>query len=139
MIEWARAQMQESGVPDRHQSVIEEMLVLFWDHSEDQGFSEDAVQEFLDVFSELALNHALVEERVDEVWVQSKPGALFVRDTVRVRADAYSSSAGLLHNGRIGVVTAIRYGDVHVRYTDGKNPTPESVRHSPYSLEKQIQ
>jgi hypothetical protein len=73
-----------------------------------------------------------------ETWAQARPGNIVVGDTVRVRSDAYDSTVGVAHNGRVGVVTAIRYGNIFMRYTD-VGPTPLNLpRHKIQVLEKKV-
>ena len=44
----------------------------------------------------------------------------------------------MLHNGRRGVVVGVRYGDVIVKMTDGKEPALEGAHYPPQKLEKLI-
>jgi hypothetical protein len=97
-------------------------------------------KEAAEVFSKLALNHALLEpkQNVEEVWVPAMPGQLTVGDEVRVLADAFQDQSGTIHNGRRGKITALRYGDVIFKSTDGKEPLLDGAHYSPYKLEKRI-
>jgi hypothetical protein len=90
------------------------------------------------VFTKLAVGHALVVDDKSDVWTPAMPGKLKVGDTVRVKFDAFSGDLGRLHNGRIGVITAIRYGDIIVRTTDGKKPQINGAHYSPFHLEKRV-
>lgn len=139
-LEWAREQLKAVGMDGTKGELIQQLLELYLPKAVRQGWDADNQQKVLGMFYELALGHALVAQQDDEdaVWVQAQPGQLVVADTVRVRRDGYSGSAGLVHNGRVGVITALRYGDIHVRYTDGLEPSHDFIRHSPHVLEKRV-
>jgi hypothetical protein len=92
----------------------------------------------LDVFHELAQGHAIVKDD-DFTWVQARRGDIKVRDVVRVKADAYNiEDIAYLHNGRIGVVIAIRSGDIIVDITDEQEPELKGVHYAPENLEKRV-
>lgn len=90
------------------------------------------------IASKLVRGHALVEDVKDEKWVPVQPGFIKVNDTIRVKSDAYEGELGIIHNGRRGVVTAIRSGDIIINSNDGLEPRLDGVHHSPYKLEKKI-
>lgn len=90
------------------------------------------------IASKLVQGHALVEERKDEKWIPVQPGFIKVNETVRVMSDAFDGELGVLHNGRRGVVIAIRSGDIIVRSNDGLEPLLDGVHYSPYKLEKLV-
>jgi hypothetical protein len=86
------------------------------------------------------VNYALKEAQpeVDAVWIPLQPGQITVGDQVRVMSDAFDDKTGMIHNGRLGKVMAIRYGDVIFKSTDGKSPELNGVHYSPYKLEKRV-
>jgi hypothetical protein len=92
----------------------------------------------VEVFSKLALGHAIVPTKSDESWVPVRAGAIKVADEVRVRDDAFDGDLGRLHNGRRGVVVAVRYGDVIIKTTDGKKPILSGAHYPPDKLEKLV-
>jgi hypothetical protein len=94
--------------------------------------------EVLSLLSKLAMAHSLLQDASEEVWVEARPGAISVGDIVRVRHDAYDGKLGTLHNGRVGKVVAVRYGDIIFRSTDEKVPFLDGTHHSPHKLEKRI-
>jgi hypothetical protein len=100
--------------------------------------TDKTAQETIDVFAKLAMGHALVDPEPTPVgqWVDVHPGFVRVADVVRVKADVYSGDLGIMHNGRVGKVVAIRSGDVIVNTTDGRSPKLEGAHYSPFSLEK---
>ena len=135
---WAREQMTKAGVPSKHQLLIEKLLGIYWQQAAQNEYDPKTAEIVLEVFSELAKGHTLVPESEEEVWVAAKSGSLSVGEEIRVKRNAYDGPAGLVHNGRRGVITAIRYGDIHVRYTDGEELKTPFIKHSPNSLEKRV-
>lgn len=135
-ITWATDQMERIGVPDDHQELVKELLAAYWSSPLPKSLQGIAIEDFLKLFTELAQHHVIAPEAPEATWVLGKPGALTVRDVVRVRPDAYTGPAGTTHNGKVGVIVAIRSGDIHVHYDDATGAN--TVRHSPYALEKRI-
>jgi hypothetical protein len=135
--EWVRQQMQEAKVKVGSGKVVLRLLEV-WAESGD--LSPALAKEAAEVFSKLAQNYSLVtpKEAVDEAWVPALPGQLTVGDEVRVLTDAFQDASGTMHNGRRGKITALRYGDVIFKSTDGKDPQLDGVHYSPYKLEKRI-
>lgn len=133
---WYVEQMREAGVAQQVQTSVLRLLEV-WDTMNHTNVSRD---ETLDVFGKLARGHALVEQpmTVEEVWEPARPGALVMGDRVRVFLNAYDGEAGLVHNGRRGLIVAIRYGDIVVRYDDEHEPKIDGARHSPHMLEKRV-
>jgi hypothetical protein len=134
--DWVRQQMQDAKVKIGSGKLVLKLLELW----EKESVSPALAKEAVDVFSKLALNQSLVspQEPVDEIWVPALPGQLTVGDEVRVLNDAFTDSSGMIHNGRRGKITALRYGDVIFKSTDGKEPLLDGVHYSPYKLEKRV-
>lgn len=99
--------------------------------------TEQAIQ-VLELLQDLGMGHSLVVVAKDEVWVDARRGDLKVGDQVRVMHDAFDGELGSIHNGRRGVITAIRSGDIIVNSTDGKRPTIDGVHYQPEKLQKRI-
>jgi len=135
--EWVRKQLEEAKVKIGSGNAVMKLLQT-WEGME--KLSPNIAKETIEVFSKLALNKAAVEPKVDpnEIWVPLQPGQITVGDEVRVIADAFSDSTGVIHNGRRGKVIAVRYGDVIINSTDGKSPELKGVHYSPYKLEKKV-
>jgi hypothetical protein len=132
--EWVRKQFQDAKVRvGTGNSVLK--LLKTW--SEIKA-TEKTAAEIIDIFSKVALNHALVEEYKGEVWAPAQPGFILVGDEVRVMYDAFSDSTGKIHNGRRGIVVAVRHGDVVIRSNDGKEPFLDGAHYSPYKLDKRV-
>lgn len=102
------------------------------------NISNETKRQALELTSKIALGHAVVQENDDEVWAPVRPGDIRTAEQVRVRADAFSGDIGAIHNGRRGVVIGVRYGDVIVKTTDGRDPYLEGAHYSPHQLEKLV-
>lgn len=133
--EWVKEQLTKARVRKGAGDVAIELLQKW----ETIDIPDELSIEAISVFAELAKNHALVEETdQEEVWVPAMAGHMKVTDQVRVKKDAFTGKLGKLHNGRRGVVIAIRYGDIIVNTTDNKTPYLEGSHYSPHNLEKRI-
>jgi hypothetical protein len=102
------------------------------------NISNDTKSQAFELASKIALGHAILEEVEDEVWIPVRPGDIRTAEQIRVRADAFSGDVGAIHNGRRGVVIGVRYGDVIIKTTDGKDPYLEGAHYSPHHLEKLV-
>jgi hypothetical protein len=96
------------------------------------------LSQVIELFSKIALGHAIVKENKNENWVPAQAGALVVADDVRVKWNAFDGEKGKLHNGRRGKIVSIRYGDIIVKTTDGKEPLLEGFHYTPQQLEKRV-
>jgi hypothetical protein len=132
--EWAKEQFIAAKVRVVVGKAVLELLNT-WKTLE---LKEEHAKAVVEVFSKLALNHSLVEPPKDEVWAPIQPGFINVGDEVRVANNAFSDSTGVIHNGRRGIVVAIRYGDVIIRSNDGKAPFLDGAHYSPYKLERRV-
>jgi hypothetical protein len=135
--EWVRQQMQDAKVKIGSGKMVLKLLETWAGSGElSPALAKEAVQ----VFSKLALGHALAEPVVaqDEIWVPAMPGQLTVGDEVRVRNNAFDGDLGTTHNGRRGKITGLRYGDVIFKSTDGKAPLLDGAHYSPDKLEKRV-
>ena len=95
-------------------------------------------KEALEVLSKVAMGHALVPDTKD-IWIQAEAGFLKVGEVVRIRHDAFTGDLGELHNGRQGIIVALRSGDVIFKSTDGEEPLLEGAHYRPDKLEKLVQ
>ena len=131
---WAKNQLEQAKVPvDVGVSVVKLLEVWSTLNHEDRNDSR-----VLELFSLLASSTSIVESPSDEVWEAARPGFIRVGDEVRVMADAFEGELGQLHNGRRGRVVAVRYGDIIIKTTDGKEPVLDGSHYSPYKLEKLV-
>jgi len=133
--EWENEQMREARLDDRTREATRRLLDAWLAGPGVYGVD---VKLAIESFGKLVLGNALVvKDDPDEVWTPvTQAGQVHTRDTVRVRHDAYSDEAGRMHNGRRGRVIAVRYGDVIIRYDDGRQPPFDAVHHPPTRLER---
>lgn len=132
--DWASAQMADAKVK---KAVGASVMTLLETWKSLKHIDKDS-QDVIDIFSRLAMTKALVEENPEQTWVDARPGFIKIGDIIRVKQDAYTGTLGVMHNGRVGKVVAVRYGDVIMRSTDGKQPFIDGTHHSPYKLEKRV-
>lgn len=131
---WAKSQLEQAKVPvDVGISVVK--LLEVWSTLNHEDSNDNKVAQ---LFSLLACSVSIVESPSDEIWEAARPGFVRVGDEVRVMADAFEGELGQLHNGRRGRVVAVRYGDIIIKTTDGKEPVLDGSHYSPYKLEKLI-
>jgi hypothetical protein len=109
-------------------------LVEAWDV---KNLNNDETLEAFNVASKLVRGHSLLAPS-NYTWVDASPGQIKVADAVRVKTDAFDGELGITHNGREGVIVAIRSGDVIFRSTDDKKPQLDGTHYSPYHLQKRI-
>lgn len=136
-MDWVKEQMTAAKVKQGVGTSVLRLLEV-WNT---MNHNEESAKETVEVFSKLAVGHALVHPKIDELrgtWIQAQPGQLKVTDIVRVKVDAYNGDLGRLHNGRIGKIVGIRYGDIVVKTIDGKTPELSGAHYSPHLLEKLI-
>jgi hypothetical protein len=132
--EWVKEQFADAKIRVGTGRAVLKMLKT-WEEIE-----IDPVQskEVLDILAKVGLGHALVEVNKDELWVPAQRGQINVGDIVRVAQNAFSDSTGHIHNGRRGVVVAVRSGDVIFKSNDLKEPVLDGAHYSPEKLEKRI-
>lgn len=132
--DWVKEQFADAKVRIGTGKAVLKMLKT-WEEIE-----MDPVQskEVLDILAKVGLGHALVEVNKDEVWVPAQRGQISIGDVVRVAHNAFNDGTGHLHNGRRGVVVAVRSGDVIFKSTDLKEPVLDGTHYSPEKLEKRI-
>jgi len=133
-MDWAKSQLEQERVtPETGIAVVK--LLEFWTTLE---HSDQANEKVLSVFSRLAQSVALVEENKNEIWEDARPGFLKVGDEVRVKADAFDGELGQIHNGRRGRIVGVRYGDIIIKTSDGKEPVLDGSHYPPAKLDKLI-
>jgi hypothetical protein len=96
------------------------------------------LSQVIELFSKIALGHAIVKENKNENWTPAQSGQLVVADEVRVKWNAFDGEKGKIHNGRRGKIVSIRYGDIIVKTTDGKEPMLDGFHYTPQQLEKRV-
>ena len=133
-MDWVKAQLQAARV----RKIVGDATMKLINTFEEIEMTDEQKAKTVEMFSKLALGHAHVKDKKNETWVPVRPGAIVTADTVRVKSDAFSGETGTLHNGRIGKVVAVRYGDVIFKSTDGKEPVLDGAHYSPHMLEKLV-
>lgn len=135
--EWIREQLEAAKVKVGSGKAILKLLEA-WETLPD--LSAAMTDEVLAVFPMLVKGHAIKKEESEDDyrWIDLQPGNITVGDVVRVKTDAFGEKLGNVHNGRLGKVIAVRYGDVIFNSTDGKKPDLMGVHYSPYKLEKRL-
>lgn len=133
--EWVKQQLTRSATRKPVGDAVMALLKLW----ETQSLPREEFEaEVIDTFSSLAHGHAIVKD-AEFRWIPIQIGAhVEVGETVRVRLDAFEGEPGRIHNGRIGVVVAKRYGDIIVKHTDGLPATRVEPRYPPNVLEKRV-
>lgn len=136
-IDWAKEQLTLNKTKKVVGDAVLQLLESWKDVKKPS--KADISKEVLEIFSKLALGHALVKEENDEKWIQAQAGFLKVADYVRIKFDAFDSSSGKnALNGRKGRVVGIRYGDIIIKSDDNKLPVLDGLHVKPEQLEKLI-
>jgi hypothetical protein len=134
-MDWVKSQIQAAKVRKPVGDATVKLVELF---DSFENLTPEFKSKTIDLFSKLALGHAVIKENKNESWTQVRPGDIRVSEQVRVKADAFDGDLGTLHNGRRGVVVGVRYGDVIVKMTDNKQPQLEGAHYPPQKLEKLV-
>jgi hypothetical protein len=132
--EWVKEQFADAKIRVGTGKAVLKMLKT-WEEIE---MDPKQSKEVLDILAKVGVGHALIEVNKDELWIPTQRGQIGVGDIVRVAHDAFSDGTGHIHNGRRGVVVAIRSGDVIFKSTDEKDPVLDGTHYSPEKLEKRI-
>lgn len=134
--QWVFAQLQEKKATKVAGDATIELLKTWIG----MNLTPKQAKETVDMFSKLALGQPLtVSVEKDEQWVEARPGAIKVGDEMMVKQDAYDNGdLAQMHNGRRGRVVRISYGNIILKYTDGREPYLDSAHHSPYKLMKKV-
>ena len=136
-IDWVKEQLTQN----KTKKVVGDAVLQLLDSWKEikKPAKSDTSKEILDIFSKLALGHALVSESKDEKWIPAQAGFIKVADHVRIKFDAFDSDSGKNSlNGRKGKVVGIRYGDVIMKSDDNKIPFLDGIHVKPEQLEKLV-
>jgi hypothetical protein len=140
-MQWVKEQLTENRtkrVVGNHVIALLEKWEELKNTDPDPVKNEKNLSEIVELFSKLSLGHVLIKENKNEFWVQAQSGQLVIADEVRVKWNAFDGDLGKLHNGRRGKIVSIRYGDIIVKTTDGKEPVIEGFHYTPQQLEKRM-
>lgn len=136
-MDWVRQQMTDAKVKQAVGTSVLRLLEVW----ETMNHKKETAKETVEIFSKLAMGHALVEPKVEGfegTWIPAQPGQISVADVVRIKVDAFDGELGVVHNGRIGRVVGVRYGDIIVKTIDNKTPLLDGAHYSPHALEKLV-
>jgi hypothetical protein len=135
-IDWVKDQMTRARVKQSAGTSVLRLLEV-WNT---MNHTDKSAKEAIEVFSKLALGHAIAEEQapIDGRWVACQPGQIKVAEIVRVKLDAFTGVQGERHNGRVCRVVAVRYGDIICKSIDEREPKLDGTHYSPHDLEKLI-
>lgn len=133
--EWVREQFAQAKVRLGVGNAVLKLLGAW----RDVTVRDSDIPEVVEIFSKLIKGHSLAKnEETNGIWVPVRRGDIKVTDYVRIKADAFDGELGMTHNGREGVVTAIRSGDIIVKTTDDRVPQLDGAHYSPEKLEKMV-
>ena len=133
---WVKEQFAKASVTVGAGNAVLDLLKT-WEKSEPKDLEQ--AKKAVEIFSKVALGHSLVKEnKADAVWEEVRPGFIKVADVVRVKNDAFVGELGVIHNGRVGKIVAIRSGDIIFKSTDDLEPALDSVHYQASKLEKRI-
>jgi hypothetical protein len=134
-MDWVKSQIQAAKV----RKPVGNAILKIVETVDELDISHEQKQQALEVAMKVALGHAVaMEENKEEVWTPVRPGNIRTSDQVRVKFDAFEGQVGTIHNGRRGVVVAVRYGDVIIKSNDGKKPELDGAHYPPSALEKLV-
>jgi hypothetical protein len=134
--DWVKEQFAKTSVTLEVGTAVLDLLKV-WEKSQPKYVEQS--KKVLEIFSKVALGHALVEDRVtNEIWEPVRPGFIKVADVVRVKYDAFDGELGNIHNGRVGKIVALRSGDIIFKSNDDLEPVLDGVHYSADKLEKRV-
>lgn len=137
-LDWVKEQLTQNKTKKMTGDAVLQLLDT-WE-SIKKSPKTDTSKDIIDIFSKLALGHALVKTDKEETWVPVQAGAIKVTDVVRVKFDAFDEGSGRYFlNGRRGKVVGVRYGDIVIKSDDNKLPVLDGTHFRPENLEKLIQ
>lgn len=137
-INWVKEQLTQNKTKRAVGDSVLRMLAV-WDEVKEKNESLKTIDpnEIVNIFSKLAMGHALVQENKNEKWVKAQIGQIKVADTVRISFNAFDESTGKSSlNGRRGRIVAVRSGDIIIKTDDGKSPVLDGLHIRPEALEK---
>lgn len=136
-IDWVKEQMTKAKVRQSAGTSVLRLMDL-WN---EMNHTPESAKDAIDIFSKLALGIAIAPTEIDELkgtWIAAQPGQIKVADVVRVHLDAFTGELGSIHNGRVGKVVGVRYGDIIVKTIDDRDPLLDGAHYSPHMLDKLI-
>lgn len=139
-MDWIKQQLTQNKTKKAVGDSVLKLLTT-WDEVKQKNEASKTInpQDIVDIFSKLAMGHALIQENKNENWVKAQIGQIKVADTVRIPFNAFDESTGKSNlNGRRGRIVAVRSGDIIIKTDDDKLPVLDGVHVRPEFLEKLI-
>ena len=139
-MDWVKQQLTQNKTKKAVGDSVLKLLTT-WDEVKKKNEPLKTInpQDIIDIFSKLAMGHALIQDNKNENWVKAQIGQIKVADTVRVPFNAFDESTGKSSlNGRRGRIVAVRSGDIIVKTDDGKLPVLDGIHIRPEFLEKLV-
>lgn len=115
-IEWIHQQLQTAGLMHKAEGNVILGIINAVNKRQFPGFTLEDLDECMGHALSLYKGHPIVDANDERQWAEAIPGELSVKDIVRVKLDAYQGKVGTVHNGRVGRVSAMRNGSIHVVY-----------------------
>lgn len=120
---WVSKQLEASALDQQTSDAV----VYVLERLRKEELSDEQEVAALQAAVALAQGHSIAVAREEERWGPVIPGDYAIKDTVRVRANAFEGEMGQLHNGKRGRVVAARNGFVVVVLDD--SPSSEIQMH----------
>ena len=133
--DWVDNQLSQVGSTEWSAALVNELVTVL-DNADFEHRQADEVKKYAEQAVSLYLGQPIYVPSDDENWADARPGELNVRDTVRVRVDAYTGDSGTKHNGKRGRVTAMRNGVANVAYDGETSELPAG--HDIHLLQKLV-
>ena len=131
---WVNDQLKQVGEFD---TAIGHTVKNLLDCLETEEFKVGELGDFdtaMNLTKSLFKGQPVVDDAETEKWLDLRGGDLSVRDTVRIKTDAYTGPSGIKNNGKRGRVTAMRNGKITVLY-DG-DAVEDAKSHDISALQK---
>lgn len=134
---FVRGQIAASVYAGTTISVLIKSVVEALDRLEIEHTDDDKIEQWVADAVSLFRGQPIVIEDERE-WVGFNLGEVSIRETVRVRPDAYTGAAAIKHNGRVGTVIGTQGRKFSVRYEDKTKAPFDPVLHEHTALQKLV-
>lgn len=125
---FVRDQISASEYAGSRASVLIKSVIEALDKFDVEKQDDENLEQWMADAISLFRSQPIVAED-DRQWADFLLGDVAIRDTVRVRPDAYSGGAARRHNGRVGKVVGTQGRKFSVSYEDKSQPPIDPVLH----------
>jgi len=132
--DWVNQQVNDSTLSDGNKVLVVSLLKAL----DRLKYEEKDVEPVMFAVFKLAIGNALVPAPGPEVWIPGRRGDVIMADTMRIKHDAFTGEAGVIQNGKVGRVIAIRNGFVYLKSVDDI-PLIDESHYLPEQLDKRVQ